>query len=70
MFGFLGCEIRNEGDIRNEVGIRIEKAEAAFRNMEKVLNENGMTLRTKLKLLNSIVLSELLYGSESWKALK
>ena len=38
--------------------------------MEKVRNENGMSLRTKLKLFNSIVLSVLLYGSESWKGLR
>lgn len=69
-FVYLGCEMRNDGDIRNEVGIRIGKAGAAFRNMVKVWNENGMSLRTKLKLFNSIVLSVLLYGSESWKGLR
>ena len=69
-FVYLGCQVRRDGDIRNEVGIRIGKAGAAFRNMERVWNENGMSLRTKLKLFNSIVLSVLLYGSESWKGLK
>ena len=69
-FVYLGCEVRKDGDIRNEVGIRIGKAGAAFRNMERVWNENGMTLRTKLKLFNSIVLSVLLYGCESWKGLR
>ena len=33
--------MRNDGDIRNEVGVRIGMAGAAFRNMEKVWNENG-----------------------------
>ena len=69
-FVYLGCEVRKDGDIRNEVGIRIGKAGAAFRNMERVWNENGISLRTKLKLFNSIVLSVLLYGCESWKGLK
>ena len=69
-FVYLGCEVRKDGDIRNEVGIRIGKAGAAFRNMEKVWKENGMSLRTKLKLFNSIVLSVLLYGCESWKGLR
>ena len=69
-FAYLGCAVRKDGDIRNEVGIRIGKAGAAFRNMEKVWNENGMSLRTKLKLFNSIVLSVLLYGCESWKGLR
>ena len=69
-FVYLGCEVRRDGDIRNEVGIRIGKAGAAFRSMEAVWNESGMSLRTKLKLFNSTVLSVLLYGSESWKGLK
>ena len=67
---YLGCEMQNDGDIRNEIGIRIGKAGAAFRAMENVWNESGMSLRTKLKLFNSIVLSVLLYGSESWKGLR
>ena len=69
-FVYLGCEVRMDGDIRNEVGIMIGKAGAAFRKMEKVWTEKGMSLRTKLKLLNNIVLSVLLYGCESWKYLK
>ena len=69
-FVYLGCEVRKDGNIRNEVGIRIGKACAAFKNMEKVWNENGISLRTKLKLFNSIVLSVLLYGCESWKGLR
>ena len=69
-FVYLGSEIWKDGDIRNEVGIRIGKAGAAFRNMEKVWNEDGISLRTKLKLFNSIVVSVLLYGCETWKGLK
>jgi len=37
--------------------------------MEKVWNEDGMSLRTKLKLFNGIVLS-VLYGCETWKGLR
>ena len=66
----LGCEMRNEGDIKNWVSIRIGKAEAAFRNMEKVWIENCMSMCTKIKLFNSIILSVLWYGSESWKGLR
>ena len=69
-FMYLGCELRQDGDIRNEIGIRIGKAGSAFRMMNKVWNENGMSLATKLKLFNSIVISVLLYGCESWKGLK
>ena len=64
-FVYLGFEISTDGDIMKEVSIRIGKAGAAFRNMEKVWNEDAMSLRTKLKLFNSIVLSVFLYGCET-----
>ena len=32
-FVYLGCEMQNDGDIRNEVGFRIGRIVAAFRNM-------------------------------------
>ena len=35
-FVYLKCEFWEDWDIRNEVGIRIGKAGAAFRNLEKV----------------------------------
>ena len=69
-FVYLGCEIRKDGDIRDEVGIRIGKAGTAFRTMSNVWNEDGISVKTKLKLLNSIVMSVLMYGCESWKGLR
>ena len=33
---YLGCEIRRDSNIRNEVGIRIGKAEYAFRTLNIV----------------------------------
>ena len=51
---YLGCEIRKEDDIRHKVSISIGKAGAALRNSGKVWSEDGMSLRTKLKLFNSI----------------
>ena len=32
-FTYLGCSITNDGDVRNEIGIRIGKAGAAFRRL-------------------------------------
>ena len=56
--------------MRNKVGIRIGKAGAAFRMLDKVWNAHNVSLSTKLKLFNSIVISVLIHGSESWKGLK
>ena len=60
-FVYLGYEVRKDGDIRNRVGIKIGNAVAAFRNWERVWNENGMSLRTKLKLFNSIAISAVVW---------
>ena len=54
--GYLGCEMREGGDIRNGVGIRSGKAGASVRNLEKVWKGDGMSLLTKLKLFNSNIL--------------
>ena len=69
-FTYLGCEIRQDGNIRNEVGIRVGKAGSAFRTLNKVWNAQNISLSTKLKLFSSIVISILIYGCESWKGLK
>ena len=69
-FTYLGCEIRQDGNIRNEVGIRVGKAGSAFRTLNKVWNAQNISLSTKLKLFSSIVVSILIYGCESWKGLK
>ena len=60
-FVYLGCEIRKDGDIRNQVGIRFGKAGAAFRTMSYACNEDDISMRTKLKLLSTIVMSVLIY---------
>ena len=69
-FTYLGCEISRDGNVRNEVNIRIGKAGAAFRMLNNVWNAHNISLSTKLKLFNSIVISVLIYGCESWKGLK
>ena len=61
-FTYLGCEIRQDGNIRNKVGIRLGKAGSAFRTLNKVWNAQNISLSTKLKLFSSIVVSILIYG--------
>ena len=68
-FEYLGSTVCNDGDVRKEVGIRIGKAGAVFSRMKRVWTSQGMSLKTKLKLFNAIVISILLYGSETWKGL-
>ena len=53
-FIYLGSEIMQDGDVGNEVGIRIGKAGSSFRVFQKMRNTHNVTLLTKLKLFNSI----------------
>jgi hypothetical protein len=69
-FQYLGSTICADGDIRREMRIRVGKAGASFSKMKKVWTKSGMSLITKLRLFNSIVISILLYGCETWKGLK
>ena len=68
-FTYLGCNIANDGNVRSEIGVRIGKAGAAFRDMNKVWSNENISLKTKNKLYESIITSILMYGSESWKGL-
>ena len=56
--------------VENDAGNVIGKAGAAFESLEKVWNDDGMSLCSKLNIFNNIVLSMLLYGAESWKGLR
>ena len=64
---YLRCEISRDANVRNEINIRIGKAGAAFIMLNNVWRAHNMSLSTKLTLFNSIVVSVLIYGCESWK---
>ena len=69
-FTYLGSELTVDGDIRREVNIRIGKAGAAFKKLNKVWSNSGLSVSLKIKLFGALVLSVLTYGSETWKELK
>ena len=59
-FEYLGSYLCNDGDVRKEVGIRIAKAGVVFSKMKNVWNNGKISLKTKLKLFNSIIISILM----------
>ena len=70
LFCFLGCEIRKDENVRNEVVIRIGKVGAAVRMFGIVWNAHNVLLSTKPTLFNSRVLQAQIYECKSWKGLK
>ena len=69
-FEYLGSVVYKDEDVRKEVGIRIGKAGSIFSKMKKIWNSRGISLNTKIKLFNGMVIPILMHGSETWKGLK
>ena len=64
-FKYLGAIISEEGS-KSEVLARIAQATAALSSLKKIWRDRNITLRTKIRLLRSLVISIFLYACESW----
>ena len=65
-FTYLGSIISEEGDLEPELNQRISKTSNVFRSQAKIWSNKGLSTKTKMKIYNSIVVSVLLYGAETW----
>ena len=66
-FVYLGSTLSRSVNIDEEVAFRIARASAAFgRLKDNVWERRGLSLKTKLKVYNAIVLPSLLYACETW----
>ena len=66
-FTYLGSTICANGDTHKEIMTRIGKAGSAFGSLQKIFKEGMMSLNIKLRLYQALVISVLLYGSETWQ---
>ena len=66
-FTYLGSSITSDGEVQNEVKIRISKAARAFGCLQKsIFQERRLSVETKRRVYEAAVLSVLLYGAETW----
>jgi len=66
-FTYLGCTISSDARIDKEVDNRLAKASSVFgRLYDRVWNNKHLTKATKVSVYRAVVLTTLLYGSESW----
>jgi hypothetical protein len=66
-FTYLGSTITSDAKIDKEIDNRLAKANSAFgRLYKKVWNNNHLKVGTKISVHRAVVLTTLLYGSESW----
>ena len=66
-FTYIDSTLSRAVHIDDEVNSRIAKASSAFgRLKDNVWERRGISLSTKLKVCRAVILTTLLYGSESW----
>ena len=63
-FTYLGSVISKDGSAQKDIKKILTKARNAFASLRPVWRSLVYSIRTKLHLYNSIVISVLLYGSE------
>ena len=65
-FIFLGSRITADGDCSHEITRRLLLGRKAMSNLDSVLKSRGITLLTKVCLVNAIAFPVVMYGCESW----
>ncbi|KAI8479500.1 hypothetical protein Bbelb_374020 [Branchiostoma belcheri] len=65
-FNYLGSTITSDCKSTADIRIRVGRAATAMANLSKIWSDRRLSVHTKLRLYNSLVLSILLYGAEAW----
>jgi len=65
-FCYLGSYLSRTGDCDKECMIRIGKVTSAFGRLVNIWKSKNISLAVKIRLYESLVISTLLYGAESW----
>ena len=66
-FKYLGSTINSMGEVSHDIKDRVANASRAFGILRKaVFNDKDLHVKTKAKVYSAVVLSTLLYGSETW----
>ena len=65
-YNYLDANVSKQGG-GDDIVNRIRKARISFMKLKQIWSSNVYTLRSKLRLFNTLVKPVLLYGSETWK---
>ena len=69
-FTYLGSDVSSSGSSSPEILRRIGMANTTMGQLDSIWKKKNLSLTTKLRLYSSLVVSVLLYGSETWTLLK
>ncbi|GFN92963.1 hypothetical protein PoB_001946900 [Plakobranchus ocellatus] len=66
-FTYLGCTISSDARLDKEIDNRLAMANSSFgRLYKRVWNNKSLKIKTKIQVYRAVVLTTLLYGSETW----
>ena len=65
-FVYLGGVITEDAESTKDIRKRIGLASAMFGKLRKLWRSNNISIRTKIRLYETLVIPVLLYGAESW----
>ena len=65
-FIFLGSKITADGDCSHEIKRCLLLRRKALTNLDSILKSRGITLPTKVRLVEAMVFPVVMYGCESW----
>jgi len=67
-FTYLGSVISSDRDVKADINSRLEKAAAVFRRLDNVWRSSTLSLKIKLDLYTSLIVSTAIYASKTWKS--
>jgi len=67
-FIYLGSVISRDGDVEADINTPLAKAAAVFRRLDNVWRSSTLSLKIKLDLCTSLIVSTAIYASETWKS--
>ena len=65
-FKYLGATLTNDGKSEKVIKIRLASANSALVILSTIWKSRSISLRTKIHLYKSLILSIILYGCETW----
>ena len=66
-FPYLGSEVDQSGKVKKEIAVRLEKAGRVYQMWRrKVFRSRDISITTKMRAFQTLVMSVLLYGAETW----
>jgi hypothetical protein len=65
-FEYLGACVTANGELSEEVKMRVRKGHQAWGALKTVLGNRCVSMNAKRRLYESVVVSSVLYGSETW----